>query len=352
LRSHRWAVTALVVVSLVVAAAGTARLLPLLPDDAAGTRPAGEITVVPSPSAVSATVDARSPHSAQPAPEPRVFLGGIGGGSERTAVISVATGTVLRYLSPPPGSPALGVLSPDRRIWFEPAGEGPCGSSWRAITVSSGVITPALAGESGIETFALSPDGRQLALVKGRPPSGPACEHRLVVRDLAAGTERGWPFDPAIRLDQLTWSPDSEWLAYDLSSDTARLRHELRVVRVAAMRAVDDGLALEPPDPGCKVSLPRFRAGSGGLVVAEHCDADGGSSQGRALLEYDPARGRLVRTLARVPGDAMITDLSVDASGQHVLVLLFPTSSSEATAYALRKGRLQRVFRGAFTASW
>ncbi len=286
LRSHRWAVTALVVVSLVVAAAGTARLLPLLPDDAAGTRPVGEITVVPSPSAVSATVDARSPHSAQPAPEPRVFLGGIGGGSERTAVISVATGTVLRYLSPPPGSPALGVLSPDRRIWFEPAGEGPCGSSWRAITVSSGVITPALAGESGIETFALSPDGRQLALVKGRPPSGPACQ------------------------------------------------------------------ALEPPDPGCKVSLPRFRAGSGGLVVAEHCDADGGSSQGRALLEYDPARGRLVRTLARVPGDAMITDLSVDASGQHVLVLLFPTSSSEATAYALRKGRLQRVFRGAFTASW
>ena len=161
LRSHRWAVTALVVVSLVVAAAGTARLLPLLPDDAAGTRPAGEITVVPSPSAVSATVDARSPHSAQPAPEPRVFLGGIGGGSERTAVISVATGTVLRYLIPPPGSPALGVLSPDRRIWFEPAGEGPCGSSWRAITVSSGVITPAqvlmvvVPADSGIEVEAM-----------------------------------------------------------------------------------------------------------------------------------------------------------------------------------------------------
>ena len=117
------------------------------------------------------------------------------------------------------------------------------------------------------------------------------------------------------------------------------------------MRAVDDGLALRAPDRGCGLGLPRFRAGSGRLVVAEHCGGDGGNL-GRALLEYDPARGALVRTLARVPGQAMITDLSVDASGQHVLVLLFPSESSEATAYALRDGRLRRVFRGAFTASW
>src|SRR5919197_1308466 len=92
LRHHRWAVTALA---------------------------ARQVTAAPAPTAASST--AASPTAA----EPRVFLGGVGGG--RTAVISVATGKLLRYLSPPPGSQALGVLSPDRRLWFEPEEYGSCG---------------------------------------------------------------------------------------------------------------------------------------------------------------------------------------------------------------------------------
>jgi hypothetical protein len=340
-------VTALAVASL--AAVGAALLLPR---GGLQTRDGGGVTVVSSPPAASAAAGTTRSTPGGAAPEPSVFLGGIGAGSERTAVISVATGAVLRYLTPPPGSPALGVLSPDRRIWFEPAGDGPCGSAWRAIAVASGASAPALGGEGGIETFALSPDGRRVALVKARPLGTSGCDHRLVVRDLRAGTERSWPLEATLRLGQIAWSPDGGLLAYELNGEQTGARHQLRVVPVAGMRAVDDGLALRAPDSGCRLGLPRFRAGSGRLVVAEHCDGDGGGSLGRALLEYDPARGGLVRTLARVPGEAMITDLSVDASGQHVLVLLFPSESSEATAYALREGRLRRVFRGAFTASW
>jgi hypothetical protein len=345
-RRLRLVVTALAVASLATAAAAL-----LLPRGTPGARDGGGVTVVSSPSAASATADTARSTRGGTAPEPSVFLGGIGAGRERTAVISVATGAVLRYLTPPPGSPTLGVLSPDRRIWFEPAGDGPCGSAWRAIAVSSGASAPALAGEGGIETLALSPDGRRVALVKARSRDASGCGHRLVVRDLRAGTERSWPLDPALRLSQIAWSPDGNLLAYELNGEATGARHQLRVVRVASMRAVEDGLALRAPGGGCRLGLPRFRAGSGRLVVAEHCDG-GGGSLGRALLEYDPARGALVRTLARVPGEAMITDLSVDASGQHVLVLLFPSESSEATAYALRDGSLRRVFRGAFTASW
>jgi hypothetical protein len=348
LRHYRWAVTALAIVSVGVALA-TARLLPL-GDAAAPT--AADPTAGPTASSARPGQPARQAQ-AQPAAEPRVFLGGIGGG--RTAVISVATGTVLRYLSPPPGSQALGVLSPDRHIWFEPEEYGSCGSTWRAIVVSSGRISPALGGEGGIETFALSPDGRQLALVKGEWDQAQSlCFQRLMVRDLTTGARRSWPLRPDARLNQLTWSRDGTRLAYDLyGGSRGRNRHSLYVVRVATMRAVDDGLALRPPDAGCIVNLPRFRAGSGRLVVAESCDdADGDHRLGRAVLEYDPASGAPGGTLARLPGDAMITDLSVDASGQHVLVLLLPNASSEATAYVLRKGGPQEVFRGAFTASW
>jgi hypothetical protein len=351
-RRYRRAVTALAVVSILVAGGAVVRMLPL---GARGTPPAGKVIVVSSSSAAAAAGSVQPTRSgAQPGAEPLVLLGGIGGDSERTAVISVATGKVLRYLSPPPGGQALGVLSPDRRIWFEPAGDGPCGSTWRAIVVRSGAIVPALGGERGIETLALGPDGHRLALVKARP-AGSGCGHRLVVRDLATGHERSWPLDPATRLGQLSWSPDGDLLAYELSSDgdAARSRHQLLVVRVATMRAAGDGLALKAPDPGCMVSLPRFRAGSGRLVAAEHCaDADRNLSQGRALLEYDPASGALGRTLVRLPGNAMITDLSVDASGRHLLVLLFPRSSSQATAYVLRQGSLRKVLRGVFTASW
>ena len=117
------------------------------------------------------------------------------------------------------------------------------------------------------------------------------------------------------------------------------------------MRAVDDGLALRAPDSGCGLGLPRFRAGSGRLVVAEHCGGDGGNL-GRALLEYDARSGARTGTLVRLPAAAMVTDLSVDASGRHVLVLLFPSASSQATAYAVRNGGLRRLFQGAYTASW
>jgi hypothetical protein len=319
-----------------------------------GGPPAGRVTVVSAPSTVSAAASTALPGGAgQSAGMPRFFLGGIGGGGERTAVISVATGRVLRYLSPPPGAQALGVLSPDRRIWFEPSGEGPCGSAWRAIAVASGRIAPALGGEGNIETFALDPDGDMLAMVKARPLGGTRCEHRLLVRDLRTGRERSWPLGPTVRLSQLGWSPDSTRLAYDLDDDRAEVRHRLLVVRVAAMRAVDDGLELSAPQPGCTVSLPRFRTGSGRLLVAEHCGGAGDATgRGRALLEYDPVGGAPVGTLARVPAGAMITDLSVDASGRHVLVLLFPGASSQATAYAVRDGTLRRLFQGAYTASW
>jgi hypothetical protein len=71
---------------------------------------------------------------------------------------------------------------------------------------------------------------------------------RLVVRDLRAGTERSWPLDPALRLSQIAWSPDGGLLAYELNGEATGARHQLRVVPVASMRTVGDGLALRAPD--------------------------------------------------------------------------------------------------------
>jgi hypothetical protein len=359
-RHYRRLATTLVAL-LVVAVAGGARLLPL--GNAAARSAASPTSATPTTSAppattappVTATTDqpattgsattATTQATAATTPEPGVLFGGVGGGHEREVVISVASGKILRYLSPPPGSQAIGALSPDRRTYYEPAADSACAASWRAIDVASGRITPAFGGEADVQEVAFSPDGRKLALLRARSAQG-GCARELVVRDLATGHARSWPVGED-RLHYLVWSPDSTRLAYKLS-------RQLYVVTVATMRSVDDGLVVGAPSAGCEFYYPQFRADSGRLVAAEQCSggANGGIGAG-TLLEYDPATGTLVGTLLRLPGDNMVTDLSIDASGQHVLVLLFPNAANSVpTAYALRNGRLAPVFTGAYTAAW
>src|SRR5262245_2675756 len=361
---HYRRLAAMLVALLVVAVAGGARLLPLgdaaarpvaSPTSATPTTSAPPVTTAPPVTATTnqpattattgSATTATTQATAATTPEPGVLFGGVGGGHEREVVISVASGKILRYLSPPPGSQAIGALSPDRRTYYEPAADSACAASWRAIDVASGRITPAFGGEADVQEVAFSPDGRKLALLRVRSAQG-GCARELVVRDLATGHARSWPVGED-RLHYLVWSPDSTRLAYKLSA-------QLYVVTVATMRSVDDGLVLGAPSAGCELHYPQFRAGSGRLLAAEQCSggANGGMVAG-ALLEYDPATGRLVGALLRLPGDNMVTDLSVDASGQHVLVLLFPNAANSVpTAYALRNGRLAPVFTGAYTAAW
>ncbi len=118
---------------------------------------------------------------------------------------------------------------------------------------------------------------------------------------------------------------------------------------------------LRSPDANCYLTYPQFRAG-GRLLVAEQCLAADGSTapangrHGASLLEYDPASGQLSGALVRLRASSVVTSLSVDASGQHVLVLDFPSSPDpgevKPTAYALRDGRLVAVFTGAYDVAW
>src|SRR6266516_2259803 len=201
------------------------------------------------------------------APEPKILFGGIFGGAEREAVISVASGKVLRLLSPPPGAQTLGVLSPDRKTWYEPdpasAMRNQCpGSAWRAIDVASGRISKAFGGEADIASVALSPDGRRLALARSRPSASTAgsCEADLAIRDLATGHERRFAVGvsqtpsslrngevqpggsgeqtPAGKgVGSLAWSLNSTQLAFTLATLKAR-GPEVHVVTVARMRSI------------------------------------------------------------------------------------------------------------------
>jgi len=173
-------------------------------------------------------------------------------------VISVASGRVLRFLSPPPGSQALGVLSADRKT------------------------------------------STRLA-------------YQLV-----------------------HWGPP----AY-----TA----ELHVVEVARMRSITDGVVLRAPDPSCELAHPQFLA-SGRLLVVDQCEAVTDSTapasgrHGASLVEYDPATGRFAGTVVRLRASSAVNSLSVDASGQHVLVLDFPSSSNPKVMRASVRWRRLRDY--------
>lgn len=207
-----------------------------------------------------------------------------------------------------------------------------------SVPVAGGEPRPVAAGSWP----APSPDGRLLAF-SGAPTcedaggGAPRVTHRLVVRDLEAGSAREWAWvEPAAPEsdDQpgwptvAAWSPDGSQLAYarnfaggDASS----------VWLVDPAQASGDlgGTKLGPDTPGLSWWAPTFRPGSDGVVVVEPSyDEDTGLVRSR-LLATTP--GAPPRVLLERAGHVLQADF--DASGAHLLFVV----ESEASLALLRR---------------
>lgn len=301
-----------------------------------------------APAAAPAAAPVTTIAAAAPAPEPRTLIGGIHAGAEREVVLSVATGRIRHYITPEPGSQVLPVLSPDRRTLYQgdvPPDPGSCAWSWTAYDVGTGAARPALRNIQGLESIAFSDDGSRLAYIRTSDgPHGACTVGELRLRNRGTGRESVVPTRDASPV-QLRLSANGDQLAYnayDYTADTS----SLTLVDLSPAGAVTGRRTLAPA-AGCSLPVFGYRAATRTVTAAENCRSSA------RLVDFDRHTGKRlhITPLAR-SGSPMVTDLSVDRSGQHVAFTMFSERSGVTAAYVLRAGHPVLVRRGVYTVNW
>lgn len=321
-----------------------AAFLALAPVTLAGlTALPASASVTAAPAAPAAAAPA-APAASAPAAEPTTLIGGIHAGAERQVVLSVATGRIRHYITPPPGSQVPPVLSPDRRTLYQGAVQAPgaCAWSWTAYDVATGAARPAFRSIEGLSAITFSADGSRLAYLRTlKRPSGACTVQELRLRDRDTGSETLVPTRDAAPVS-LRLSPNGDQLAYGGFSTgwTVSLLDLNRAGAVTGRRTLS-------PAAGCSQPVLGFRAGTEMIAVAENCGT------AARLVDYDRRSGKRLRSipLART-GSPDVTDLSVDRSGRHVAFTMCSGRSGVTAAYVLRAGHPVLVRRGVYTVNW
>jgi hypothetical protein len=230
---------------------------------------------------------------------------------ERVAVVSTSTGRVVRYLTgPPPAGTAAGrpALSPDRAfVYYSLSGSGPRTGTYR-VPFAGGPATRVTRTVGW--GLAVSPDGSKLLLdARGQP----GWRYGLVVLDLAGGRERflAFPFPQRGDIFGYAWSPDGRQVAVVRGPVTdgdppAQLfvldvagGHWRMVTRFGAPGPVPEFAErnLAWPAPRKVVFVARFAASDsvpGRYRLVEADPRTGGLTPRPTVLVTDPSAGRRV----------------------------------------------------------
>ena len=281
------------------------------------TTPAPATT--PHPATTTGTVAAGPPPSF-------VTLVGPPTQPERVAVVSTATGRVVRYLtgSPPAGTvPTRPALSPDGAwVYYSLSGSGTRTGTYRVP--SGGGAATRLSRTVGW-SLAVSPDGSKLLLdARGQP----GWRYGLVVVDLAGGHERfmAFPFPQRGDVFGYAWSPDSRQVA--LVRGPVNDGHppaQLFVLDVAGGRwRTAASFGGGGPVPEFAERNLAWPAAGKVVFIARFADSDAVPGRYR-LVEVDPRTGRLSSrptVLATDPSpDRRVTPrfIDFDAGGRYLL---------------------------------
>ena len=213
----------------------------------------------------------------------------------------------------------------------------------RSVVLS--VLTAArLPGGTSFDGFALSPDGRELAVAYEQSGPGGFVTEVLKVLDVATGTAWTWTSTQGsvggARLEPhpLSWSAGSRTLAFAwhatvpaVSRGTTRRATGVRLLRIASR---DPGLvassrlsvrlytAANQPDPTGLIPSSAMLAPGGRVVAASGTDRSGAAG---GFMEFSAVTGRLTRTLwwkpipAGTKGDSMAV-LWTSRSGRTLVV--------------------------------
>jgi len=282
-------------------------------------------------------------------------------GTFRIEVLSSRTGRLIRTLATDValyrGVPTLAV-SAAGVVYFDDAGGG---SQWvRSVSLAGGAVTTIAAGTSP----AISPDGRLLAYVTG---AGQACSRpcaagpeAIVVRDLAAGTQKTWALTSALTdITSLCWSPDGRQLAF---AGTTEARNGTVTVRTAQVLDTRAGGTLDRARPiplGQAVAWAGYLTASTGVGIT--VGPDGVIQAGSGLVEVAVRGGQVIRRLTSLPPHGLGTGnafdgaehaIAVDRAGRFILIAGAGAGTGEIFRWTARMRRPVRIASGALVAVW
>ena len=261
---------------------------------------------------------------------PASFLAAVGG---RVAVVSTASGKVIRYLTQASATQApvghgqfFFALSEDRdTVWFSDVDV--CRHSGIYRVPYQGGAAVRVDPSANAEALTVSQDGsklvyRPLGCGDGAPPS-PA----FAVLDLRTGKTRLWAYSQRGEvLGPMTWSPDGRHLAYtEYFGSSEKLRSRAWLLDTTGPgTSLAASRPLPPPDKGCEVRDLAWQPGTGRLAISEACPTT------HQLVVVNRPGGKVLSRPLRV--EQNFAGLDFDPSGRHLLY----TTGAPTTPFSAR----------------
>jgi hypothetical protein len=276
-----------------------------------------------------------APSLARPKPAPTVFVAGDGNGG--VGLYSTTSGHLIRTLSPQTsgGPDQQIVLSKDRKSVYFAQPSGPCSGQILSGPVS-GTIAPAVViSAPGDLALAPSPSpvSDEVAWVGatcGR--SGSTTSSTLYVTDLGRRvTSELGGYSGQLSDNEIGWSPNGELLAVQSGST-------VEVLHVTSPSPESDS-ALKV-SAGCRLASPAFLTETQ-IAAIQTCYDSAGELLTSGALVFSTATRRPVALIASAPQGSTFQGLSIDSSGQHIL--LGVANAMGAEDVQVESGRLVAV---------
>jgi hypothetical protein len=199
---------------------------------------------------------------------------------------------------------------------------------------------------------AVSPDGQWVAWIarpcrlSDRQP--PVDGGDLVVHNLTTGAEQRWTEGPGVTNEfVMGWSSDGSALLVRTGEQTLEYR-ELVFDPSAGGGPMADLPVVARSGGGCTVWDAALVGNGSQLVYARNC-----GRTGEFVTWRDVASGANVRSVRVTAGEfATITDLDLDASGQHVIGVWLGGGGDAPHDFVIRGGRAVDIGRGAYGVAW
>jgi hypothetical protein len=266
---------------------------------------------------------------------PALFVAGDGKGG--IGAYSTTNGAPIRTISPqgPGGPDQQVVLSRNRQSVFFTQPSGPCSGNILSGPVS-GSIAPAVV-ISDAQTLALSPSpsptSRDLAWVGVTcGPTGSTASSILYITNLATGVRSDLgAFSGQHSDDAITWNPDGTRLAVESGTTVAVFDTNQSSPKELGRLDVTSG---------CTLTSPTFLSQPNELAAIRTCDGHAQTSGTSQVLAFNVVTGEPVAVVVSAPHGATFQGLSVDASGQHILLGVVTSSPLGAHNMQLKGERL------------